>query len=109
MPLQAGAQIVQMPQIAPIADQVMQGAGYRQPNPMGDDPDFIAPEGVVPKPAQTQIRWNGQIPEGVAPPEGAALGQVNKNTSPQFPPVPGTPATGENGIETPGTGDNLPG
>jgi len=85
---------------------VMQGAGYRAPNPMGDDPDFIAPDGAVPKPAHTQIRWNGQIPEGVAPPEGLPDAKINENTSPQFPPVPGT---GQTGIETAETGDNLPG
>ncbi len=33
-----------MPQIAPIADVVMQGAGYQRPNPMGDDPNFPTAE-----------------------------------------------------------------
>jgi hypothetical protein len=32
---------------------------------MGDDPDFMTPNDAVPKPAQTQNLWNGQIPEGV--------------------------------------------
>lgn len=38
--MQAGAQIATMPQIAPVADAVMQGAGYQRPNPMGDDSNF---------------------------------------------------------------------
>ena len=31
--MQAGAQVAQMPMIAPIADTMMQGAGYKRPNP----------------------------------------------------------------------------
>lgn len=46
--MQSGAQIAQMPQIAPIADVVMAGAGYQRPNPMGDDPNFPQPQGLAP-------------------------------------------------------------
>ena len=42
--MQAGAQVAQMPQIAPIADEVMKGAGYQRPDPMGDDPNFPTAE-----------------------------------------------------------------
>ncbi len=38
--MQGGAQVAQMPMIAPIADKIMQGAGYQAPNPGGDDPNF---------------------------------------------------------------------
>lgn len=38
--MQGGVQIAQMPQIAPIADEIMKGAGYQRPNPMGQDPNF---------------------------------------------------------------------
>lgn len=90
--MQAGAQIAQMPAIAPIADVVMQGAGYVQPNPMGDDPNFPTPPAM---PA-----------ESVATP---GVGEVNENTSPAFPPVPDDGASPMQGIETPRTTDNLNG
>lgn len=89
--MQAGAQVAQMPQIAPIADMVMQGAGYQKPNPMGDDPNFPQPAVAMP-------------PE--APSEGL---EVQANTSPSFPPVPDQPDTGMTGIETPDAADNLAG
>lgn len=38
--MQGGAQVAQMPMIAPIADEIMKGAGYQAPNPGGDDPNF---------------------------------------------------------------------
>jgi len=89
--MQAGAQIAQMPQIAPIADVVMQGAGYQRPNPMGDDPDF--PQPAMPAAAQQA--------KSAAP-------EVRQNTSPAFPPVPDDGASPMQGIETPDIGDNLP-
>lgn len=86
--MQGGAQIAQMPQIAPIADVIMQGAGYQAPNPVGDDPNFPAPTSAE----------NAQpmIPPG-----------VRQNTSPEFPPVPQQPPSGMEGIETFETSDNL--
>lgn len=84
--MQAGAQVAQMPQIAPVADQVMQGAGYRAPSPGGDDPNFIAP-----------------VPDGPAPsgPMPGAVPSVHANTSPAYPPVPRQAPSGMRGIETP--------
>lgn len=90
--MQAGAQVAQMPQIAPIADVVMQGAGYKRPNPMGDDPNFPQPMSVPVDQAQA-----GVMPE------------VQQNTSPAFPPVLQDGASAMQGIETPRTTDNLPG
>lgn len=84
--MQAGAQLAAMPQIAPVADALMQAAGYQPPNPMGNHPDYPAIE-----PAAL-----------AAPPE------VQANTSPQFPPVPADGASGLEGIETTRTTDNLP-
>lgn len=92
--MQAGAQIAQMPAIAPIADEVMKGAGYQTPNPGGDDPNFPAP---APAP--------GALPT-VDP---AAMLDVQANTSPAFPPVPDDAGAGMQGIETPNTADNLEG
>lgn len=89
--MQAGSQIAQMPAIAPIADAVMQGAGYQRPSPPGHDPNFPTSD----------------VPQQAAMPEGQAPG-VRENTSPQFPPVPQTPDAGMDGIETSETADNLP-
>ncbi|TWH63838.1 hypothetical protein LX59_03090 [Azomonas agilis] len=86
--MQAGAQVATMPQIAPIADAVMQGAGYRAPTPQGDDPNF-------------------PVPTGVPMPEVGAVPEVQENTSPAYPPVPQQPGSEMQGIETPGVGDNL--
>lgn len=86
--MQAGSQVAQMPQIAPVSDAIMQGAGYVRPE-RGDDPNF--PTAGVP-----------QLPPGAPP-------QVNANTSPTFPPVPDDGASPMAGIETPATTDNLQG
>ena len=86
--MQAGAQVAQMPQIAPVADAIMMSAGYIKPV-RSDDPNF--PTAGVP-----------QLPPGVAP-------EVNANTSPTFPPVPDDGASPMAGIETPSPTDNLQG
>lgn len=44
--MQAGEKIAMVPQIAPIADVVMQQSGWRQPTPGGEDPNFPQPQGV---------------------------------------------------------------
>lgn len=105
--MQAGAQIAQMPMIAPIADTIMQGAGYQRPNPMGHDPDFPTPQQA----AATDIRNPYVQGEGaqLGSEQVADLAQVNQNTSPQFPPVPSEGDTAMQGIETADTADNLPG
>lgn len=94
--MQAGAQIAQMPQIAPIADEVMKGAGYTRPA-AGDDPNF-------PVPAQPAV----QPGAAAAAPAGEGVSGVRENTSPAFPPVPQEPAQGMRGIETPRVEDNMP-
>ena len=88
--MQGGAQVAQMPQIAPIADAIMQGAGYVKPA-RGDDPDFPTPA----------------VPVAVPPGPGPMPGGVEQNTSPAFPPVAQAPEQGMQGIETPATSDNL--
>ena len=90
--MQAGAQIAQMPAIAPIADEVMKGAGYQMPNPGGDDPNFPTP-----------------APGALPLVDPAAMPDVQANTSPAFPPVPDDAGAGMQGIETPNTSDNLEG
>ena len=90
-----------MPMIAPIADKIMQGAGYKRPNPGGDDPNFPAPGGMP-------------VPTGPAPAGGSGgaaaepgVAEVHQNTSPAFPPVPQEAEQGMQGIETAAVTDNL--
>lgn len=87
--MQAGAQVAQIPQIAPVADEIMKSAGYRVPNPMGQDPNY--PTAAMP----------------VAPVGSEQLPQVQQNTSPAMPPVPQQAPSPMQGIETPRTTDNL--
>lgn len=102
--MQAGTQIAQMPMIAPIADAVMQGAGYKRPDPIGDDPNFP----VADQTAAMNIKSpyiQGEGPELAE--QAAAAPEVRQNTSPQFPPVPDDGASPMQGIETPRVEDNL--
>lgn len=100
--MQAGVQIAQMPQIAPIADEIMKGAGYQRPTPGGDDPNF-------PTPTQTAA---SDIRSPYIQGQGAELGsegiaEVQQNTSPLSPPVPQHGASPMQGIETARLNDNL--
>lgn len=87
--MQAGAQVAQIPQIAPVADEIMKSAGYQAPNPIGDDPNY--PTAAMP----------------VASVGSEQLPQVQTNTSPAMPPVPQQAPSPMKGVETPRTTDNL--
>jgi len=77
--MQAAQVIASMPQVAPIADKIMQASGYQAPKPGGDDPDYPMDEQMA----------GGPMPDAPA------------NTSPMFPAQPQSPETGVNdGIET---------
>ncbi len=100
--MQAGVQVAQMPQIAPVADEVMKGAGYQRPNPIGDDPNFPIAEQTAARDVRSPYL------EG----EGAQIGseglaEVQQNTSPMNPAVPKQGDTGMQGIETGSVEDNL--
>ena len=98
--MQAGAQVAQMPMIAPVADAVMKGAGYKKPTPAGDDPDFpVASKMVAMNIKSPYIQ--GQDNNAV---EVADVGASRTNTSPQLPPVP---EQGGRGIETARVEDNI--
>ncbi len=101
--MQAAAQVAQMPMIAPVADTIMQRAGYQKPSSGGDDPNFPTAEQTAAMNIKSPY-IQGEGPEVVEP----AAAEVRENTSPTFPPVPQEPSTGQRGIETPATGDNLP-
>jgi hypothetical protein len=81
--MQAAGQLTMNPAIAPVADSLMQVAGWTPPNPAGVDPNFVAP----------------------AAPVATSLPEPGLNTSPQF---PAQPASSMTGIETTSTADNLP-
>jgi hypothetical protein len=84
--MQAGEVLASVPQVAPIADKIMQAAGYQVPSPAGVDPNFPVSEAAIP-----------------AAQAGPIDIQESGNTSPQF---PARPDTGMNqGIE--GGGDNF--
>lgn len=77
--MQGGAQIAQIPDVAPIADVIMQNSGFQFPNPMGIDPNY-------PQPNTAQNI------------------DIKKNTTPYLPP---TPEQGQKGIETQDITDNV--
>ena len=90
--MQAAQTVAQIPQVAPIADVLLQNAGWQAPTPAGMDPN-------IPQPS-------------VAMPEQPAMA-VPGDTSPQTPANPMSPAQGVNqGINTmreDSTTDNLQG
>ena len=99
--MQAGQVIATIPQVAPIADVVMQSSGYRPPNPVGVDPNFPVPGQA----AAMNIR--SPYVQG----QGAELGSeqlpmTRENTSPMLPPVPQDPSP-LRGIETQRVTDNI--
>ena len=99
--MQAGQVIATIPQVAPIADVVMQSSGYRPPKPDGVDPNFPVPGQA----AAMNIR--SPYVQG----QGAELGSeqlpmTRENTSPMLPPVPQDPSP-LRGIETPRVTDNI--
>ena len=108
--MQGGAQVAMNPAIAPIADAIMQGAGYQKPTPGGDDPNFLTPDQTAAMNIKNPY-IQGQGPEGLpveaVQQEAGAAPEVRENTSPAFPPVPQDASTGMQGIETPATADNL--
>jgi hypothetical protein len=87
----------------PLTAKVLTPSGYR---PMGDDPNFPAPEQA----AAMQIRSPYVQGEGAQPgSEQLPLLEARENTSPEFPPVPQQGASAMKGIETARASDNLPG
>lgn len=84
--MQAAEVIASVPQVAPIADKIMQAAGYQVPTPGGVDPNFPMAPGAAVTPAAIQAVQSGPVE---IPPSG--------NTSPMN---PGQPAGMHAGIET---------
>lgn len=78
--MQAAEVIAGVPQVAPVADKIMQAGGYQTPDPAGVDPNFPMAEVGAAAEASGPI----DVPE-------------SGNTSPMFPARPGTGA--KDGIE----------
>ena len=107
--MQAGAQVVMNPMVAPAADAIMKASGYRPPVPAGVDPNLIGPPGAeaIPAAAAAAEALPPQPAAPAEPPQGD-IAAVRRNTSPAFPPVPQDAGRGLNGVETPSLEDNLP-
>lgn len=96
--MQAGQVVATYPMVAPVADQILKGAGYK-PAPGGVDPD-------IPTASETAAM---QLKEPYVQGEGRPVDTtVRANTSPQLPPVPRSAGGGMDGIETATPGDNVP-
>ena len=104
-----GAQVVaQMPQVAPVADQLLMMSGWRPPTPAGVDPN-IMPPAIPAAPAVPQginaghKEVPGEMETGEVTDGDATMG-MHGDTSPLTPanPVaPASPMVGQNrGIET---------
>ena len=85
--MQASEVIATVPQVAPVADELMKAAGYRIPTPAGVDPNFPQADPVSPAGAQAVAAGPMDVPE-------------SGNTSPMFPARAGTGA--KEGIEADG-------
>lgn len=106
--MQGAEVIAAVPQVAPIADVIMQGAGYQLPSPAGVDPNFPQPSAAATAPGSPN-----STAAAVSPPGGVGTvdrGEVSGgepgDTSPQTPLNAGpgskqTPGEGaEDGINT---------
>lgn len=83
--MQAGEVIAAIPAVAPVADKIMESAGYQPPNPVGVDPNF-------PQPA---------LPDMGMGPIASHAGLQSGNTNPMLPAPPESPQIGAmEGIET---------
>ena len=114
--MQAAEVVAAVPQVTPIADQLMKAAGYTQPTPPGIDPGFAPGEQGpgLPTIASAAGMPQGQLSIdpvvnkrtgiGFTPGAPGADGSVPPNTSPMQPAIPAQPASpfvGRNaGIET---------
>jgi hypothetical protein len=97
---QAAEVISAVPQVAPVADQLMVAAGYQPPNPAGVDPNLPQPagEGAIGvedvKNRRTGMTFTPGAPGGPAPGDTSP-------TTPAAPPQPARPGVGAaHGIET---------
>jgi hypothetical protein len=97
--MQAGEVVAAIPAVAPVADQIMQGAGYQKPQPPGVDPNFPAPAAPDPGLAVNPVA-NKRTGVQFQPAGGNPM--LPTNTNPMLPAPPASPNSGAmQGIETP--------
>jgi hypothetical protein len=90
--VQTAEVIAAVPQVSPVADAVLQGAGYQIPNPAGADPNL--PQGAGGEGLSVQGVINKRTGVGFTPPAGpGAVVPAQQNTSPGSPPIPAQPAS----------------
>lgn len=96
-----GAEVVAaVPQTAPIADALMQAAGYQAPTPAGDNPNFPTAAGPAPGLAVQPIN-NHRIGTSFTPSGGQPAADPSTTVNAMPPAKPATPGMGErHGIET---------
>ena len=71
--MQAAQTVAQLPQVAPIADVLLQNAGWQAPNPGGMDPQIPQPETAMPEQAP-MVAPGDTSPQTPADPMSAAQG-----------------------------------
>lgn len=98
--IQTAEVIAAVPQVAPIADKIVQAAGYETPVPPGVDPNLPNPGGEGPLTTQAVVnkRTGVGFAPGVPPASPAGPGAVPQNTHPNFPANPTRPISPEVGI-----------
>jgi hypothetical protein len=107
--IQTAEVITAVPQVAPVADKVLQAAGYVYPVPPGVDPNLPYPGGngsitmnpIGNKRTGVEIQPASAAASVAPPPGSVAPPDIPQNTSPGFPAHPATAGTGAmKGIET---------
>lgn len=106
--MQTAEVIAAVPAVAPIADKLMQAAGYVQPTPAGIDPNFPQPGVAAPqlgiKDVTNKRTGIGFVPGDASAPPAAlppALPPASTTLNPAMPAMPATPGAGQRqGIET---------
>lgn len=98
--MQAAEVIATVPQVAPVADKVMQNAGYTTPTPGGVDPNYPTVPQAMSEAGMTALDTGADIEMAQQASDEGVIPDRN-NTSPMFPDRAG-PSTGGpmRGIET---------
>lgn len=96
--MQGAEVIAAVPAVAPIADVIMQGAGYQLPTPAGVDPNFPQPAAGTPNSVAAAVSPPGGVGTIAS---GEVTGGAEGDTSPGTPMNGRTPGEGaQDGIET---------
>ena len=100
--IQTAEVITAVPQVAPVADKVLQAAGYIYPIPPGVDPNLPYPGGngqvtmnpISNKRTGAEIQPAASAAAAAPPPGSVPPPDIHQNTSPGFPARPAGPSVG---------------